>query len=80
MSADGYETVTLRFDAADFTAADTIERTVTLADPAEAVLQLSVQNGVPATVTARGAIRYEYTAREIGQPPHRHRARGPAST
>lgn len=55
VSADGYETVTLRFDAADFAAADTIERTVTLADPAEAVLQLSVQNGVPATVTAHGA-------------------------
>lgn len=55
VSADGYKTVTLRFDAADFTAADTIERTVTLADPDEAVLQLSVQNGVPATVTAHGA-------------------------
>lgn len=67
VSADGYETVTLRFDAADFAAADTIERTVTLADPAEAVLQLSVQNGVPATVTAHGADPdTEYTAVKSG--------------
>lgn len=66
VSADGYETVTLRFDAADFAAGDTIERTVALAAPNTAVLQVSVANGVPATVTARGASDAEYTAVKSG--------------
>lgn len=66
VSADGYETVTLRFDAADFAAGDTIERTVALAAPNKAVLQVSVANGVPATVTARGGSDAEYTAVKSG--------------
>lgn len=65
VSADGYETVTLRFDAADFAAGDAIERTVALAAPNTAVLQVSVANGVPATVTARGSDT-EYTAVKSG--------------